>query len=337
MNFFKRFKRKQKVATRENIDFLDLLKPMLKSSIRVSYDENYGGECPVGSSKIGGKPDLPPDFQWYYYRGKSYEETIASLPSGVHEYVNRENIQYNSALPLSFIAQINCDEIHEYDKDKLLPSKGMLYFFYELANMTWGDIGDKGGARVYYYSGSVSELQRTDFPSDLKEEFMLPEMPMTFYSKVELPDFEEFIEWHDEFSQHENVRSRINYWNIYDETKTKLGIENEYDTEEDVKINKLLGYANLIQAGMLLECEVATKGIKLYSERGGYSDKITKEELRQYKEDCTKWQLLFQLESIVTKKYEMLWGDVGRIYFYVNSNDLRKLNFENCWLILQCS
>jgi len=46
--------------------------------------------------------------------------------------------------------------------------------------------------------------------------------------------------------------------------------------------------------------------------------------------------LLFQLDSIMTKDYEMLWGDSGRIYFYVNSDDLANLNFDNCWLFLQC-
>jgi len=53
--------------------------------------------------------------------------------------------------------------------------------------MTWGDIGNKGSSRVYYFSGRVTELQRTEFPSDLKDEVKLPEMPMTFSVKFELP------------------------------------------------------------------------------------------------------------------------------------------------------
>ena len=332
MKFFKRNRPEQK-NTGDEVDFAKLLKPMQKTSIRISYDENFNGECPVGRSKIGGKPDLPLDFQWYYFRGKSYEETIASLPPGAHKYINREDARYNADLPLSFLAQINCEEIREFDKDKLLPSTGMLYFFYEIETMTWGFSGDKGGARVYYYSGSVSDLYRTDFPLDLKEEFILPEMPVAFSSKIELPDFEEFVEWHNEYS-HEGPGN--NYWNRYDESRIELGMEKNYDSQEEASINKLLGYADLVQGGMLLECEAATSGVELYSIRGGYSEKISKETLRQLKENCTKWRLLFQLDSIQTKNYEMLWGDVGRIYFYINIDDLSKQNFDNCWLILQC-
>ena len=114
-----------------------------------------------------------------------------------------------------------------------------------------------------------------------------------------------------------------------------MGFEDEYDSGEDVKINKLLGYANLIQAGMLLECEAVTGGIELYK-HGEYSKELTNETLRQLKENSTKWRLLLQLESIRTEKYEMLWADVGRIYYYINTDDLSMLNFDNCWLFLQC-
>jgi len=57
----------------------------------------------------------------------------------------------------------------------------------------------------------------------------------------------------------------------------------------------------------------------------------------QQKEHSKKWTLLFQLDSIETKDYELLWGDVGRIYYYINADDLKEQNFNNCWLILQCS
>ena len=335
MSLFKWFKAKQNTSEDSQIDFTELLKSLPKSSVRISYDENFNGVCPISSSKIGGKPDLPLNFQWYYYQGKSYEETIASLPPGAREYINREDAQYNSALPLSFIAQINLEEAHEYDKDKLLPPTGMLYFFYELATMTWGDISSKGGARVYYYSGDISKLQRTDFPSDLNDEYKLPEMPITFSTKLELPDYEEFYEWRDEYAD-ENGNYYTKYYDKYEEAINKIGIASEYDTVENARINKLLGYANLVQSGMLLECEAATCGIELYSGKGGYSKKLTKEALSQLKKDCTKWRLLFQLESITTKDYEMLWGDVGRIYYYINIEDLNKQNFDNCWLILQC-
>ena len=64
--------------------------------------------------------------------------------------------------------------------------------------MTWGfGPQDKGSARVYYYSGDISGLSRTEYPSDLLEEYIIPEMAITFSSENELPDFEEFLEWHE--------------------------------------------------------------------------------------------------------------------------------------------
>ena len=288
------------------MNFSNLLKSMGKSSIRIEYDKEFDSETPVGASKIGGKPDLPPDFEWFYFQGESYE--------GVSE--NR---------PLSFLAQINCEEANKYDKDSMLPSKGMLYFFYELVTMTWGfDPKDKGSARVYYYPGDTSELNRINFPTNLLDEYKVPEMPISFSSINELPAFEEFIEWHEGFE--------YSQWDDYDRAKITMGFKSEFDTEEEEEegINKLLGYADIVQNGMLLQCELTTSGFNTGSPDG--YDSVSE----QQKEDSKKWQLLLQLDSIQTEKYEMLWGDVGRIYFYINTDALKVLNFESCWLILQC-
>jgi len=283
-----------------------LLKPMIKNSVRVSYDENFTGKVPVGRSKIGGKPDLPPGFEWFYYAGVTYETED-------EEPQNR---------PLSFLVQINCLEARKFDKNSLLPKKGMLYFFYELETQTWGfDPKDKGSAKVYYYPGDVKELKRTNFPSDLSEENQIPEVPILFSAKKDLPDFEEFIEWHEGFDDYD-------LWDEYDEVKN--GIVGEVEWDE--KITKLLGYANLVQDSMLLECEEVSNGIY----RGDDSVKIPEDDASRYKKNCTQWQLLFQMDSITIKGYELDWGDMGRIYFYIKKNDLLNQNFDNCWLIQQC-
>jgi uncharacterized protein YwqG len=275
---------------------------MQKSSIRITC--NAIGECPVGSSKVGGKPDLPLDFNWYYFNGKSYDDIVDNRP-------------------LSFLAQINCEEACIYDKGRLLPPKGMLYFFYELVTMTWGfDPKDRGSARVYYYPGRVSELHRTDFPMDLFEEYRFPEIQITFSNKNELPAFEEFCEWYEKDYD----------WDEYDEAKTRMGFDSELNSNEEEPISKLLGYANVIQNGMLLECEQVTNGIYC-----GEPIEIPEGKLRQLKENSKKWQLLFQIDSIYLEGREiMMWGDMGRLFYYVKIDDLKKMNFDNCWLILQC-
>ena len=207
-----------------------LLPPMQKSAIHLAYEMDSAVELPIGASKIGGNPDLPPDFEWFYCEGESYE--------GITE--NR---------PLSFLAQINCAEVTEYDKDLLLPESGMLYFFYELATMTWGfDPMDKGSARVYYYPGEVSALSRTEFPSDSLDEYKIPEMAIAFSAENDLPDFEEFIEWHYGFN--------YDQWDAYDRAKYRL-----LPKPVEIYGSHLLGYADLIQEGMLLDCELTANGV----------------------------------------------------------------------------
>ena len=61
---------------------------------------------PGGSSTFGGRPDLPAQFIW---------------PS-------------NKERPLDFLLQINLAESMEFDLQGLLPSSGMLTFFYDLQN-----------------------------------------------------------------------------------------------------------------------------------------------------------------------------------------------------------
>ena len=31
-----------------------------------------------------------------------------------------------------------------------------------------------------------------------------------------------------------------------------------------------------------------------------------------------------------------MWGDVGRIYFWIKQKDLASLRFQDAWLIFQC-
>ena len=277
---------------------LGLLQPMEKSSIKIEYNLVNEEKLPIGASKIGGDPDLPSDFEWLYYYGESYRGVFDNYP-------------------LSFLAQINCKEISQYDKDSQLPSEGMLYFFYELETMTWGfSPEDKGSAKVYYYPGDVSDLRRTELPSDLLEENRFPEMSITFSTEKEFPDFEEFIEWHGIFDYEQ--------YDEYNTEKSKLVPM----VEEDSSITKLLGYANLIQGGVLLECELTSSGV--YTGGEGFS--VSEKQI----EDALQWQLLFQLDTIITDNYSMYWGDSGRIYFYIKTEDLKAQNFDDVWLILQC-
>ena len=86
-----------------------LLIMLAKNEIRITY-EMADEPLPVCKSKIGGKPAVPHDFVWPRYLGESYDN------------ITKER-------PLSFMAQVNLEDVKHYDTEKLLPKTGILSFF----------------------------------------------------------------------------------------------------------------------------------------------------------------------------------------------------------------
>lgn len=274
---------------------VDKFSIITKEAIKLGFSQ-IDTKLPMGASKFGGKPDLPKGFEWYYFKGEGFDGEIKDRP-------------------LSFLAQINCREVKVYDKDSVLPNRGMIYFFYELATMTWGfDPRDKGSARVYYFEGDISELVTMDFPEDLEEDYRLPEIHINYSCKKDLPSYEEFTD----FEEHENCDE-------YDEKRVEVGYEH------DEEISKLLGYADIIQNSMQLQCEQVDSGIYC-----GNQVKVSNTELKLMKERSKEWELLFQLDTVSTEDFELMFGDCGRIYFFIRKCDLQDRRFDKAWLTLQC-
>ncbi len=250
-------------------------------------------------SKFGGKPAAPAGFEWPRFEAENYDG----------ERDDR---------PLSFLCQINLEEICVYDKDKLLPAKGLLLFFYEQDSMRWGfDPKDKGCARVYYFE-DVNQLAEADLPSDMKDEYKVKEYDLSFSAKDSYPSFEEL-------DCHLDVDCD---WDAYDEAVEKKGYELE------IERHKLLGYANLVQGEMLTECERATRG--LYCGNPESYQNTPKNVEDDVDKAATDWILLFQMASIQEDDYELMFGDLGNLYFCIRKQDLKECNFDKIWLILQC-
>lgn len=290
-------------------------KKLEKTEIQIAYKQ-VTKKVALGKSKFGGNPHLPKDFEWYWFEGESRGDKVIA---------NR---------PLSFLAQINLAEVSKYDKEHLLPLKGILYFFYEWETSTWGfDPKDRGSARVYYYPNN-KDLIETNPPTVMNEEYSFPEFSLSFKRKIGLPDSEEFHTHH----RLNESDSNLDTCNIYDDEREKYG----YKIEEDYSISKLLGYANLIQAAMLEQCEIVTNGFFHGSRK--YSDNsfenLTEEQAKTFFQNSSEWILLFQMGTIEDKKnpgnFSLIFGDCGNIYFYIKKHDLANRNFENTWFVLQC-
>ena len=270
----------------------EILNKLKKTEITIFTESNEDNEI-LNKSKIGGKPYLQKDFIWPYYQ----------------------------ELPLSFLAQINLEEVNSLDKDRLLPSKGMLYFFYELETEEWGYHPEsKGCAKVFYYE-DISNFSLIDFPKDIKDYCKVPEFKVAFKSNISLPSYENFylfLKEHDTFKEQDISFS--DFIPLYDELFIP---DNNY--------TKLLGYPEVIQNPMEEECEAVIRGFNM----GGiesYPKKYQKE-IRSASKD---WILLFQMDTVETSDYELMFGDSGHIYFWIKKEDLKNKNFDNIWLILQC-
>ena len=117
--------------------------------LKIARKETYK----LGATRFGGKPDVPPDFVWPTYEGESYD----------HEVKDR---------PLTFLAQFNCEELAQFDKDHLLPDHGLLSFyetathFRSLGDTSFRSLGDTYFARddkqIYAYG---KQLPKADLPS----------------------------------------------------------------------------------------------------------------------------------------------------------------------------
>ncbi|WP_410982246.1 YwqG family protein [Bacillus cereus] len=88
---------------------------------------------PIGSSKMGGVPDVPVSFEYPTYEGNS----------------------------LDFIAQFNLTDLQDIGMNHNLPEKGMLYFFY-YGNHFVEEINQHEAGCVLYCDVSTEQLQRMD-------------------------------------------------------------------------------------------------------------------------------------------------------------------------------
>lgn len=213
------------------------------------------------------------------------------------------------ANPLSFIAQINLRDCSHLDSENLLPKTGMLYFFYSAEQTAWGfDPKDEDKFKVIFYDGSLDALQRQKAPKTLKKQDIFYSNELRFVQEVSLPSLRSPLL--DFLSESE----KDNYFDTFEETPD---------------VNKLLGFADEIQNEMELECELVTNGLYC-GDTTGYEDPRAVE----LGKNKSHWRLLLQIDS--NDEANMMWGDVGRLYFWIKKEDLLNKNFEKAWFILQC-
>lgn len=282
------------------MDWKTILPQLYRSRINTRFVPTQG-KLAVGASKFGGRPDVPEHFVW-----------------PVFETATPEDDQVKQR-PLAFLAQFDCARLAPLDKEGLLPHEGVLSFFYELGSQRWGyDPKDRGCARVFWFEGPLSPAE---FPAELDEAFRLPELAAELSQATDAPDFQDACPaleypW------------TANDYRYFDQARRELGMD--YPANR----SQLLGWPDLIQNNMTLECALVDRGYYL----GGQWENIPMDERSALRTPSVReWQLLFQLDTVEQGDFELMFGDCGRIYFYIRREDLAQRRFDRAWLILQCS
>ncbi|HUT57663.1 MAG TPA: YwqG family protein [Phycisphaerae bacterium] len=285
MSFLRRLFGRSKRSTqgeRGVEEHLDYLKTLRRPAIALSPSV----EKPL--SRIGGLPSLPESVPWPEWKGA----------------------------PLAFLCQVDLSEIPEGFDRHGLPRSGMLYFFYNQEQETWGfDPNDKGSWQVVCTTTPATDNAPRSVPKGLSKDYVYTEKP------VALTFVETYPDWQDE---------RVAVLNLSD----KQGNEYAYLCSavfQGRPAHHLFGHPSPVQGNdMDLECQLASHGLYC-GDASGYSDQRAKE----LEPGRREWVLLLQLDS--DDDAGMMWGDCGMLYFWIRREDLNERRFANCWMILQCS
>ncbi len=260
------------------------LEALMSNSVRVTSKSVPENQLKVGASKLGGAPDLPDDVTW-------------PLMGNV---------------PQSFLAQFNLSDVQPLDTDKLLPSSGMLYFFYDANQQTYGsDPADRAGRKVVYSAVDAASLKRRTFPDALPAEARFASCTVSFSSEMTLP-------------QRPNLLDAKLDWND-SERQAYSDLMAAFPSVEDRKTihHRLLGHSDDLQDDMHLQAQLLSHG---------FSDDQSPE-AKTLVAGASDWVLLFQLDS--DSDAHMQWASTGLLYFWITRQDLKALNFDNVWVVLQ--
>ena len=265
LNFLRHQENTQKVT-------INTINPLLTELERsaISMSSTDKGEMIVGDSKFGGEPDVAKGFTWP---------------------VTDDN------RPLSFVFQVNLKDVSTYDKEHILPSSGILYFFYDIEGLGseelseghiedwWQQQGNNNYFRIIYSDCTRNDLHPFDDDNQMERIIIKNEERLLFETEKSLPDYR------DVCLEKENVEEDTYQW------MADMFCHGDYPKKvQDDWRGSLLGYA------------------------GFYYEPI----------DCSGRLLLFQIDL-----RDLYLDSDARIYCFVPSEDLKKADFSHAFFELQ--
>jgi uncharacterized protein YwqG len=200
----------------------------------------------------------------------------------------------------------------------MLPTSGLLTFFYDLENQPWGyDPQELDGHRVMLLDDNG--LVSTSLPA--RENHLHPRALHLGPGRT-LPHFGS----RDYDRLEAESRLRDEDWDKYFDLLEEY--EKQFYPPESGR-HRLLGHSANVQGDMQLEAQLVMNGLYCGDETG-YND--PRAELLEPGAD--DWLLLLQLDS--DDRSDLMWGDMGMLYFWIRQEDLKAHRFDRVWMSLQC-
>lgn len=278
--------------------FWPRLVPHCRPSIRVLPQAAPAEPLPVGASRLGGTPDLPAEAHWPTWQGR----------------------------PLSFLAQLNLAELAAYPAAAALPAAGWLLFFYDAQEQPWGSTPADRGRAVVLYQPAATVLTPRPLPADLSTAAYtaFPVSPLLFAAEMTLPN-----PWEDDIDIAENEMTedqRAAFWRL---------LHRHGDGT-----SRVFGTPDTIQGPVRQPCALVSRGISpgsleaMQQTREALGFSAAEVEAWQ-QQAATDWELLLQLDSHESEA-NMMWEDMGRLYFCLPRAALAHRDFGAGWTVLQC-
>lgn len=221
---------------------------------------------------------------------------------------------------LEFIGQIALDETSGQDVSGLLPKSGLLSFFYDVGQQPWGHSTDERTGWRVLYSEASQPTKRVEPPKvKIYNAEILPEIKIQFESSLTIPTFRSI------------ERDPLELTDAQADRYFDMRHEWDQNVAGDTPLHRLLGHPDGVQGCMQRTAQFASRDLQLPEGMYSYYEHPRAAELIPGAHD---WQLLLQIDS--DEQLKQMWGDCGRIYFWIHREALRQKDFSKCWLFLQC-
>jgi len=215
--------------------------------------------------------------------------------------------------PLAFLAQLDCAAMRAAGGPDWLPGSGTLFFFYHAELETWGFDPEDRGSWAVIHDPQGGAARPVAPPEDLAPPHA--ELPVGFRPIRSLPD---------------PGRLRPFGFTAMDDAEWDDAYEMMLHAFGAGERHQVGGFPAPIQAdSMERECQLASNGIYV-----GNAEGYKHPEAAALAPGATEWRLLLQLDS--DDSAGMMWGDCGRLYFWIRESDALAGNFDAVWMVLQC-